>query len=40
MDKAYQGKRENGVWEQFEWDDPTPPTPETTGYVKVEPLEA
>lgn len=36
MDKAYQGKREDGKWEQFMWNDPTPPTTEETGYVEIE----
>jgi len=36
MTKAFQGKKENGTWEQFEWDGKEAPTTEETGYVEVE----
>lgn len=36
MDRAYQGLREDGVWEQFNWSESFDPTPENTGYVRVE----
>ncbi len=36
MKNAYQGKREDGTWEQFEWDGANAPTAEETGYTEVE----
>ena len=36
MDKAYQGKRDDGTWEQFNASSPDEATPEATGYSEVE----
>ena len=36
MDKMYQGKREDGTWEQFAASSPAEATPEATGYTEVE----
>lgn len=35
----YQGKRDDGTWEPFIWEDDEEPTPESTGYSEVEKLE-
>ncbi len=37
MTKMYQGyDADKKVWEQFGWDEKEEPTPESTGYEKVE----
>ena len=40
MTRAFQGKKENGTWEQFEWDGAEEPTLEETGYVEIEEISA
>ena len=35
MTQNYEGKREDGKWEPFGWDDAVEPTPESTGYEEV-----
>lgn len=36
MTKAYQGKREDGKYDQFNWDGPNFPTEEETGLTDIE----
>ena len=40
MERTYQGYDESkGVWEQFGWSEREEPTPENTGYDKVEKID-
>ena len=35
MTKIYQGQKDDGTWEEFEWDNNEEPTEEETGYKAI-----